>query len=178
MDGADAGAGQHGDDRLGDHRHVDGDPVAPRDAQFGEGVGGLGDHVLQLGVGDRAGVARLALPVVGDALAQAVGHVAVHAVDGGVEPAVDEPLGEGRLPVQDGVPGPVPLEPAGLLLPETEPVPGRLVVGVGLDVGVRGQIGRRGEAACFMEKVGQCLLARGSAVGHCDSPYVGWFTPN
>ena len=40
--GADPGAGQHRDDGLGDHRQVDGDPVALADAQLGQRVGGLG----------------------------------------------------------------------------------------------------------------------------------------
>jgi hypothetical protein len=37
---AESGAGQHRDDRLGDHRHVDGDAIARRHAELGEGVGG------------------------------------------------------------------------------------------------------------------------------------------
>ena len=61
--GADAGAGQHRDHGLGDHRHVDRDPVAGLDAELGQRVGGLADLVLELGVGDGAGVAGLALPV-------------------------------------------------------------------------------------------------------------------
>jgi hypothetical protein len=49
------GAGQHRDDGLGDHRHVDRDPVAGLDAELGQRVGGLADLVLELGVGDRRG---------------------------------------------------------------------------------------------------------------------------
>ena len=78
--GADAGAGQHGDRQLGDHRHVDGDPVAPLDAEALEHVGEPADLVEQLGVGDGAGVARLALPVVRDLVAPAGLDVAVEAV--------------------------------------------------------------------------------------------------
>jgi hypothetical protein len=52
VDGAEAGAGQHGDGRLGDHGHVDDDAVALDHAQVGEGAGAAGDLVQQLGVGD------------------------------------------------------------------------------------------------------------------------------
>ena len=175
--GADAGAGEHGDDRLRDHRHVDGDPVALLHPERGDGVGRLGDLVLEVGVGDGAAVTGLALPLDGGAVTETGVDVAVHAVDGGVDLAADEPLRVGRVPVQNGVPLPIPLEPAGLLLPEAESVGGRGVIGVRLDVGVRGELRGRREATCFVEKVGQCLLARGSAVGHCDSPYVGGWQP-
>ena len=49
---ADAGAGQHGDGRLGDHREVDGDPVAPLDAERLERVGAAADLPRQLPVGE------------------------------------------------------------------------------------------------------------------------------
>src|SRR5262249_23592574 len=49
-------AGQHGHDGLGQHRHVDRDPVAGFHAEVRQRVGGLADHVLELGVGDVAGV--------------------------------------------------------------------------------------------------------------------------
>ena len=67
--GADAGAGEHRDRRLGDHRHVDGDPVARLHPEREQRVGRLADLAVQVGVGDRAGVARLALPVDGDPVA-------------------------------------------------------------------------------------------------------------
>ena len=92
----------------------------------------------QLGVGDRAGVAGLALPVVGDLVAVAGLDVAVEAVVGDVERAADEPLGEGKLPLERGVevlrPG---QQLPGLAGPE------RLVVGVGLLVEIAsGEQGR------------------------------------
>ena len=97
---ADARAGEHGDGQLGDHRHVDGDPVAGLDAQLEQGVGGLRDLALEVGVGDRPGVARLADPVVGDLVAEAVRDVPVDAVVGDVELAADEPLGERAGPTR------------------------------------------------------------------------------
>ena len=58
----------------------------------------------QLGVGDDPAVARLALPVEGHLVAPPGLDVAVEAVVGHVELAADEPLGEGQLPLADGVP--------------------------------------------------------------------------
>ena len=55
-------------------------PVA--DAELEQGVGGLLDLALEVGVGDRPGVARLADPVVGDLVAEAALDVAVDAVVG------------------------------------------------------------------------------------------------
>ena len=142
---AEARAGQHRDDRLGHHRHVDGDPVAGDQAEVGEGVGGLADLGLQFGVGQRAGVAdRLALPVDGDAVAVAGLDVAVDAVVGDVELAADEPLRERRVgPVQHlgerGVPG----QPVGLLGPERQPVLLGLAVQLGGRIGLRGEVGGR-----------------------------------
>src|SRR3712207_564230 len=161
----DAGAGQHRDDRLGDHRHVDGDAVAGVDAELDQGVGGLADLVLELGVGDGPGVARLALPVVGDLVPVAVLDVPVHAVVGDVELAADEPLGEGRVaPVEDLVPLLGPGEPAALLRPEREAVLRGRVVDVRAGVGVGGELlGRRERPA----------LRRGRRLAHAVPPHSG-----
>ena len=133
-------------DRLRDHRHVDGDPVALLDAQLQQGVGGLGDLVLELGVGDGAGVARLALEVDGDPVAVAGLDVPVDAVVRDVELAVREPLGERRVrPVQRLGRLLGPGQPPGLLGPEAEPVSLGLLVRLRRDVGVRGELGRRRE---------------------------------
>ncbi len=100
--GAEAGAGQHRHDRLGDHGQVDRDPVALGHTQLGEGVGGLADAALQLGIRDRLGAALGALEVDGDPLAVAGLDVPVDAVVGDVELAVGEPRRERRVaPVQD-----------------------------------------------------------------------------
>ena len=99
----DTGAGQHGHRQLGDHRHVDGDPVAALQAQASQDVGEPADLVQQIGVGDLPGVARLPLPEVGDAVAQASLHVPVQAVGRYVQLPSDEPLGEREVPIQGGV---------------------------------------------------------------------------
>ena len=69
--GADAGAGQHGHGRLGDHRQVDVDPVAPLHAEALQHVGEALHLGQQLGVRDDTAVAGLALPVVGHPVAPA-----------------------------------------------------------------------------------------------------------
>ena len=121
---AEARAGQHRDDRLGHHRHVDGDAVAGDQAEFGQRVGGLAHLGLQLGVGQRAAVAdRLALPVDRDPVAVAGLDMPVDAVVGDVELAADEPLGDrGLRPVQHLGERRLPGQPVGLLRPERQPV--------------------------------------------------------
>ena len=68
-----------------------------------QGVGGLADLALEVGVGDRPGVARLADPVERDLVAEAALDVPVDAVVGDVELAADEPLGERQVPLERGV---------------------------------------------------------------------------
>ena len=109
-------------DRLRQHRQVDRDAIAGLDAERLEHVREplhLGGHV---GVGDRAGVARLALPVQGDAVAVAGLHVPVEAVDGHVQRAVVEPPRVRRLPVEHLGERRLPLQLARLLRPEPEAV--------------------------------------------------------
>ena len=124
--GADAGAGEHRHCRLGDHREVDVDPVALADAQALEHVGEALDLVEQFGVGDRARVARLALPMERDLVAAAGGDVAVEAVLRHVQLAADEPFRERQLPVEDRVPRLRPLHQiGGLARPEALVVAGQ-----------------------------------------------------
>ena len=59
---ADARAGEQGDGQLRRHAHVDGDAVAFLDAERLEGVGEALDFGVQLGVGEAANLAGLALP--------------------------------------------------------------------------------------------------------------------
>ena len=99
--GADAGARQHGDRGFGDHRQVDVDPVAALDPEAEQHVGELRRLLEQLGVGDRAGVTRFALPVNGDTVAEPGFDVPVEAVVRDVQLAADEPLGERQLPLAD-----------------------------------------------------------------------------
>ena len=120
---ADAGAGQHGDGRLGDHRQVDRHGVALAHPEVGQGVGGALHLLVQVGVGDVSSVALgLADEVDGDPVTAPCLDVAVDGVDTGVELTVGEPLrerrvapverlGEGCAPreVRPGLVGPEPL---------------------------------------------------------------------
>ncbi len=92
MHGADAGAGQHGEHRLGDHRHVDGHPVALDDAQLLQHVGEAADAIMKLAVGDlQIEVGLVAFPDDRDLIA-ALLQMTVNAVGGDVQRAVLEPF--------------------------------------------------------------------------------------
>src|SRR5207245_7284543 len=63
---ADPRAREHGGGQLRDHRHVDRHAVPLADAELLQGVRAAGGHVEQVLEGHGTGIARLALPVVGD----------------------------------------------------------------------------------------------------------------
>ncbi len=152
----DTGAGQHGHHRLGNHRQIDGDPIAGRHAQLEERVGGATDHALEVCVGDGPAVTLgLAHPVKGDPSPEPGRHVTVHAVDAGVEPPPHEPAGVGLLPLQDGRPGNPPVELLGLIGPPGKGVAPCLLVDGGSGVGLGGEVVRRIEASRLVEKGGE-----------------------
>ncbi len=70
----------HRDDCFGDHRHVNGNAVALADAECGQQVCCALDLFGELGIRDRAAVARLALKVERNAVAVACLNVPVEAV--------------------------------------------------------------------------------------------------
>ena len=130
-------AGEHRDDGLGDHRHVDGHAIAGDQADLDEVVRGLAHLGEQLAVGEVAGVARLADPVDRHPVAVALEDMTVDAVVCDVEFASDKPFGERCAgPVEDIGEVGVPVQSAGLLGPEREPVGlgcfGQFRSGVGL----------------------------------------------
>ena len=90
VNGADAGAGQHGDGQFGDHGQVDLHAVALLDALGLQDVGELADLLVHLLVGERAALRGLvALPLDGDLVAPGL-QVTVQAVVGDVElPALE-----------------------------------------------------------------------------------------
>ena len=109
------GAREHRDRELGDHAHVDRDPVALLHPERLERVGGAADVFQQLGVGDRPRVAGLAFPVERHLRAMTREHVPVDAVVGDVQLAAHEPLRERKVPLQRGFPRRVPVEELGRL---------------------------------------------------------------
>ena len=98
VDGADAGTGQHRDDRLGNHRHIDRDAVALGHTEPGQHSGEQRDLVTQLSIGERRLTAGDRTVVHECELLAAPGvDVAVQCVVAGVQLPVGEP------PVQRGL---------------------------------------------------------------------------
>src|SRR5688500_4647514 len=83
-----------------------------------EDVGEARDLAVELAVGERALLARLALPDDGGLVAPPRVEVTVEAVVSDVELAADEPLGVRRLPLENRVPL---LEPVQLLFGHARP---------------------------------------------------------
>ena len=154
---ADAGAAEHDDGQLEDHRHVDADTVSLAHAQALEHVGKLADLAVQFAVGQAGGlVLRLALPeqrglVFGGRAEEAVEAVHRHVQLAILEPCVlNDPLL--RFPRElhrhGGLAEPGQL--VGLLEPEgfrivDGAIPQGLVLLFGLDAGALLEGGRRGE---------------------------------
>ena len=119
MDGADAGTGEHGDDRLGDHGQVKGDTVAGDDAHVFKDVRQAAHVEMKLLVGDRAHVARFAFEDQRRLVFTGGAEVAVEAVLGDVQLAAGEPLRVGCVPLEDLLERLAPYEQLfGLALPE------------------------------------------------------------
>ncbi len=167
--GAEPGAREHRDGGLGDHRQVDRDRVALGDPQVGEGVGRTLHLLVEVGVGDVAGVALGLTDEVDRHLVAAAGRdVAVDGVDARVELAVGEPLREGRVAPVEGLGergAPREVGP-GLLRPEALVVGGRLLVEVGLAVRPSGELGRRREGQALVDEVVERLFAHGVHLSH------------
>ena len=129
--GPQPGAGEHGDERLGDHRHVDHHPVALGHALGGQSARETGHFVAQLGVGERLqGLGDRAVVDHGRLAAAPAVHVQVEGVVAGVHLTAGEPPVK-RLArvVQDFVPFFVPVAIFGDLSPEAGGVLDRSAVG-------------------------------------------------
>jgi hypothetical protein len=137
VDGADAGAGEHGDDRLGHRRHVDQHPVALLHLVLAQHPGEGRDLLLQFGEGQRAaGAGDRAFPDDGALVAPARLDMAVDRVPAGVGLCADEPVGGGRL---GGIKNLVPALRPGHGLGQVAPVARRILdrTAVGLVVRTR-----------------------------------------
>ena len=93
MDGADPGAGQHGEGGFGDHRKVQHNAVALAHAMRFQHIGHPADAFQQFGIGDVAGGGLGIIRFPDDCgLAAARGDVAVNAIRRNVKGAILEPL--------------------------------------------------------------------------------------
>ncbi len=161
--GADARDGEHRGDGLGDHRQIQRDAIAALDAELGEDVRQALHLVGQLGIGDVALIAGLALPAQSDAIAVARFDVPIEAVVCDVQLSVGEPFRErGVRPVEHLGEGSVPVQFTRLIGPEALAVRcGALVEGAVGD-GLRGEVGRRREPAGLVEEVIDLAAHRGA----------------
>ena len=97
MDGAEPRAGQHRDDGLGDHRHVDDHAIALPDAEARERAGEAGGEVAKLRVAENANLpGHRAVVDQRGPLAGAALDVPVERVEAGVQHAAGEPAVERR----------------------------------------------------------------------------------
>ncbi len=96
MHGADAGTGLHGDHRLRNQRHVNDDAVAAADAGGLERVGETAHLAVQLGIGQLAHIAGLALEHDGD-LPAPLAQIHIQAIVRDIQPPVGEPAVVGRV---------------------------------------------------------------------------------
>ncbi len=164
MDGADARAGVHRDNRFGGQRHVDDHAIARLHSQRAQRVGEPADIGMQLAIGHVAHVAgladegerRLVTPLL---------EVHVEAVPGNVQLAVHEPAvvrGPGIVErdAERLVPAQLVLRLAG---PETLVVGGRFAAhgsNIGrFQAGPGGKVGGRGKASFFDENGFDVLVA-------------------
>ena len=117
MHRADARAGEHGDRRLRNHRHVNEDAVAFLAAIALQHIGKQADFAVKLLVGEDAPFAGFAFPDDGGLVAARTGEMPIEAVFADVELAADKPLGErqasnrGPLSISCARAGPRPPSP-------------------------------------------------------------------
>ena len=151
---AEAGAGEHGDRHLRDHRHINGHAVALGDAERLQGVGGLLHLSQQIVVGHGATVARLTDPVEGDLLATASGNVPIDAVLRHVELTVIKPLREWELPLQGLREGRTPGQQFACLFgPEGNRIGSSAIVEIGAGIGCC--------CGCHVRREGESLRLEG-----------------
>ena len=153
MDGSDARTSEHGDGKLGDHRHVDRYAVTLLDAHFFQDVSELADVAVEFPVGQDATFAVFTFPDEGGFVAVLALDMAVETGLGNVELATDKPLGVGAIPFEDFVPFLAPDEFLGVGRPETFRVGVSAAVKVGLiGVSLGGKFGGRLETTLFGEQ--------------------------
>ena len=131
MYGTDSGTSQHSDRRLGDHRHVDTDPVTLVYATGFENIGQFTDLLVQFTIADLAVfIGVVALPDKSRLITTAL-QMAVKAVVGDIEFAPLKPFDSAaiEIPLRDLIPRFEPGEKlVSLLGPETIRVVDRVLI--------------------------------------------------
>src|SRR5438270_246341 len=102
MDRADAGASEHRDRRLGDHREIDRYPIALLDATCLQGVGEPAHRLVQLAVGDSPVFARIVALPQDRGLLGMLRQMSIDAVVRGIERPVLVP-GDAHVAFERGV---------------------------------------------------------------------------
>ena len=95
---------EHGDGQLRNERKVERDAIAALDAERLEDVGKCADLTIEIPVGQRPPIARLAFPDKCGFVAPSCADVPIEAVDADIELAAGEPLRVRRMPLEDRVP--------------------------------------------------------------------------
>src|SRR5438552_2546774 len=140
MNNAEAGAGEHGDGKLGNHRHVNGDAVAGFEAaEIAEHGGGFVYANVKLAIGeDLRGFVFGFRDEDEGGFVFVLGEMAIDAVVGGVEFAADEPFPERRVGgVESFLPLFVPVEKIGVVVEALR----KIFLGEFFDEGEVGEIG-------------------------------------
>jgi hypothetical protein len=132
VDGAEPRAGEHGDDGVGHHRHVDEDAIAPGHAEGGERAGEARRAIAQLAIGEALdGGGDRAVVDERDAIAVAGVDVAVDRVVADVEAGAGEPTMKRRAAgIEHAVPRAIPADRGAGLGPERVGLGQRAGVGV------------------------------------------------
>ena len=156
VNGADAGAGEHGNGELGRHAHVDGDAVAFLDAEPFQDIGELLYFGMQLLIRERANFAGFALPDDGSFILAVRRNVAVETVIRKIDLAADEPLCPGTIPFENLVPLFEPVQFGGNARPELVGVVDRFLVelfvlGETFDVRMLRELSGRFELALLLQ---------------------------
>ena len=168
MDGADAGAGQHGDRRLRHHRHVDQHPVALADAEVAQHGGehlGLGQQAM---IGEDALGPRKRRIVDDGGLVAAPGiDVAVDGVEAGVADAAGKPAAvNAGLGIEDRL----RLFEPGDVLGRLRPEPFRIALPARIDL----VIAARADVHWRFSPVSPLPAVRGEVGPHpCPPPLAG-----
>ena len=152
MDRADPRAGEHGNRRLGDHRHVDRHALAAPGAQCFERIGHAADLFMQIAVGQPALLRRvIAFPDDRHGVAP-LGQMPVKAIGRDVERAVGKPFDAEISLIERAVaelrPRLDPVKPRRFRAPERLGLLQRTAIHLGvtlrIDIGALGPFGRDG----------------------------------